>query len=144
MYQVGVLFQEPAFCDATFKRCGMLAPHRYQIISSSARSLGPLSANPQWGLCVWQPGRYFKVIDKTSIGKYLQITLLEIPEGLLPYFRTDMFASIEKDMASQAVDDFKEAVNFPVLDELNFRDWLDRLTNPLGINDKFEFINKIM
>lgn len=144
MYQVGTLFQEPAFCDATFKRGGMLAPHRYQIVSSSARSLGVLSANPQWGLCVLQPGCYFKVIDKTSIGEYVQITLLEIPQDLLSYFQTNMFAAIEKDMASQSVDDFKEAINLPILKELKSREWLDRLTDPLGINDKLEFINKLV
>lgn len=144
MYQAGTIFQEPAFCDATFKRGGMLAPHRYQIVSSSARSLGELSANPQWGLCVLQHGCYFKVIDKTRIGKYVQITLLEIPQDLLPYFRTNMFISIEKDLASQGIDDFKEAVNLPAPDELNNRDWLDRLIDPLGINDKLEFINKLV
>jgi len=144
MYQVGTLFQEPAFCDATFKRGGMLAPHRYQIVSSSARSLGALSANPQWGLCVWNPGCYFKVIDKTRIGEHVQITLLEIPQDLLSYFQTDMFISIEKDMASQSVNDFKEAINLPILEELNSREWLDRLIDPLGINDKLEFINKLV
>jgi len=28
MYQTGIIFQEPTFYHATYKRSGMLAPHR--------------------------------------------------------------------------------------------------------------------
>lgn len=143
MYKVNIIFQEPTFCDATFKRSGMLASHRYQIISSNARSLDIFSENPQWGHCVWQTGRYFKVIDKTSIGEYTQITLLEIPEDLLLYFQTDLLAFIEKEFALQAVKDFEEVVNLPPLHELNVRDWLDRVVDPLGINDELEFFKSL-
>jgi hypothetical protein len=143
MYETGIIFQEPTFCDATYKRSGLLAPHRYQIISSNARDLGPLSANPQWGLCLWSAGRYFKVIDKTSIGEYSQVTLLEIAEDLLPYFRTNTFAHIEKDLAAQSIADFKEAINLPVLSELNTKDWLDRTAHPLGVSDELKFFNKV-
>jgi hypothetical protein len=143
MYETGVIFQEPTFCDATYKRSGMLAPHRYQIVSSHARDLGPLSANPQWGLCLWSAGRYFKVIDNTTIGEYSQVTLLEIVEDLVPYFRTNTFAFIEKDMAEQSVTDFKESMQLPILTELNTREWLDRTAHPLGISDELKFFNKI-
>ncbi|HKJ37150.1 MAG TPA: hypothetical protein VJ972_00105 [Anaerolineales bacterium] len=143
MYQVGIIFQEPTFCDATYKRSGMLAPHRYQIISSHARDLGPLSANPQWGLCIWSAGRYFKVIDNTRLGEYTQTTLLEIAEDLILYFRTNKFAYIEKDLAEQSVTDFKEAMQLPILPELNTKSWLDRLSNPLGISDELTFFNKV-
>lgn len=57
LYQVGMIFQEPTFCDATYRRGGLLAPHRFQIISTHARSLDAFAENPKWGLCVWQPGR---------------------------------------------------------------------------------------
>jgi len=143
MYETGIIFQEPTFCDATYKRSGMLAPHRYQIISSHARDLGPLSANPQWGLCTWQRDRYFKVIDKTSIEEYSQIALLEIAEDLVSYFQANIFANIEKDLAMQAVADFKESLRLPLLPELNTRGWLDRLLYPLGISDELKFFNKV-
>ena len=139
MYQVGVIFQEPTFCDATYRRGGLLAPHRYQIISSNARSLDAFSENPKWGLCVWQPGALFKVIDITSIAEYTQITLLEIPEDLLPYFQRDELAYIEREFALQAVEDFMEAVGLPPLDDLNTKGWLGRFSNPLGIKDDHEY-----
>jgi len=143
LYKVGVIFQEPTFCDATYKRGGMLAPHRYLITSSNARSLEVFSENPQLGLCVWQPGRFFKVIDIASIDEYTQVTLLEIPEDLLPYFQRDELAFIEQDFASQAVKDFQEAVDLAPLADLNKNEWLDRISSPLGINDDLEYFYKV-
>src|SRR5262249_49083529 len=84
-YGVGVLLRELAFCDASHKLGGFVAPKRFLIFSSQARCLDELVPQP-WGLCVWQPGRIFKVIDRLTDGEHVQVTLLEIPEDLLGLF----------------------------------------------------------
>ncbi len=143
MYQVGIIFQEPTFCDATYKRGGLLAPHRYQIISSNAHCLDAVSAHPEWGLCIWRRGTYFKVLDLTHHGDYSQVTLLDIPEDLISYAKMEIFTEIEQDFVTQAAADFKEAVNLPPLAELLSAVWLDRLTYPLGIDDQQAYFNRI-
>jgi hypothetical protein len=57
--------------------------------------------------------------------------------------RGNTFVSIEKDLAAQAVTDFKEPMQLPVLPELNTRGWLDRLAYPLGISDDLKFFHKV-
>ena len=48
MYRVGTLFREPTFCDATYKFGGFAAPHRYLIISASARCVDAISQRRFW------------------------------------------------------------------------------------------------
>src|SRR4051812_43921815 len=84
-YVPGMLLRERTFCDSSHRAGGFVAQHRYLIFSSNARCLDGIAPQP-WGLCVWLPGRVFKVIDRGTDSKYTQITLLEIPEHLLELF----------------------------------------------------------
>lgn len=70
-YKVGVLLREPTYCDASHKLGGFIAPHRFLIFSSQARSLDELAPQP-WGLCVWQRGRVFKVINRLTDDEHVQ------------------------------------------------------------------------
>ena len=80
-YKVGLFLREPTFCDATYKLGGFVAPHRFLIISSNARCLDEISPSP-WGLCVWQTGRVFKVIDIT-LGFNIKMKIFYPSESVL-------------------------------------------------------------
>src|SRR5205823_14640829 len=77
-YKVGLLLREPTFCDASHKFGGFLAGHRYLIISANARCVDDLVPDCDWGLCLWQTGRIFKVIGLHEKHGQRQTTLLEI------------------------------------------------------------------
>ncbi len=139
MYREGSIFREPTFCDASCKIAGLAAPHRYLILSANARCLDDVSQHPEWGLCIWQTGRCFKVIDRFEQSGFTQITLLEIPEPLVPVFASDALAVVERDLAQQARKLFEAVLKQPALPELSTRLWLDRLEHPLGINDAGNF-----
>ncbi len=99
MYRVGVLFREPIFCDATYQFGGFAAPHRYLILSANARCGDAISQHQEWGLCLWQPGRIFKVIGVHRQAAHRQVTLLEIPEELRPAFTTRSLSKLESKVA---------------------------------------------
>ena len=139
MYKVGSLFREPTFCDATHKFGGLAATHRYLIFSPSARCIDSISEHPEWGLCIWKPGRIFKVISTLKATNLSQISLLEIPEELLSEFTAPDLSEFEKVLALNATKQFEEALQLPVLPEHRTRLWLDRLKLPVGITDEGQF-----
>lgn len=139
LYEIGIVFREPTFCDATHRFGGFAAPHRYLLVSTSAACLDPLSASPEWGLCVWLPGRLFKVIARHRRGDFSQVTLLEIPEGVRAAFATPKLTDMEETFAAQAAVQFEAAMAAPVLPEHASRSWLDRLAYPVGVNDRGQF-----
>lgn len=132
-YQPGVLMREPTFCDATYKRGCPLGPVRYLIMSPNARCFGQLSAHPEWGLCVWSPGSFFKVIGKVTLQTVTQVALLEIPSDLLDVFGNDRVCELELDLAELAEADLRECIQLPRLPELDNPFWLDRLRDPIGV-----------
>ena len=133
-YRIGVLLRERTFCDASHKLGGFVAPHRFLIFSSQARSLDELAPQP-WGLCVWQLGRVFKVIDRLTDGNRVQITLLEIPEHLVePFLRVDP-NPIEQAFIEHGRGLFDDCRLAPPVPELDTDEWRDRLVYPVGIDD---------
>mgnify|MGYP003393309526 CR=1 FL=1 len=134
-YQVGLLLKDPTFCDASHKIGGFVAPHRFLIISSNAQCLDKIAPQP-WGLCVWPSGSFFKVIDKIVSQSRAQITLLEIPEGLLRFFAQQELAELEQSFALKARQTFEECMNADPVPELNTDEWRQRLVYPIGIDDQ--------
>ena len=141
-YEVGMLFREPTFCDATYKFGGLAAPHRYLIISANARCVDSFSAYPEWGLCMWKSGRIFKVIARHRTDAFTQITLLEVPDDLREELTTAQLSEIEHEFAERAGEQFLIAATLPPLPEHTDVSWLSRLEFPLGINDSGEFFEK--
>jgi CHAT domain-containing protein/tetratricopeptide (TPR) repeat protein len=134
-YRVGVLLREPTFCDASHKLGGFVAPHRYLIFSSQARSLDELAPQP-WGLCVWQRGRVFKVIDRLTDGERVQITLLEIPDHLLGLFLRIEPNPIEQAFIEHGRGLFADCCLVPPVPELDADEWRNRLVYPVGVDDE--------
>ena len=133
-YGIGVLLREPTFCDASHKLGGFIAPHRFLIFSSQARSFDGLAPQP-WGLCVWQRGRVFKVIDRLTDGEHVQVTLLEIPEDLLGLFLSVDANSIEQAFIEHGRRLFDDCRLAPPVPELDTDEWRDRLVYPVGVDD---------
>ena len=136
-FQVGRVLREPTFCDASYRVAGLVAPHRFLIISAEARAL-PESGepdNPRRGLCIWRPDSYFKVIDRTAAGEKLQVALLQIPDELFPYFRAPELGRIEQKFAELARECFAECLDEPAIPELDSDGWRDRLMYPVGLDD---------
>jgi hypothetical protein len=139
LYETGILFRDPTLCDATYKFGGFAAPHRYLIVSASATCLDRLSPGPEWGLCVWLPGRIFKVLGVHRGDPFSQTTLLEVPETMREAFTTARLSEMEESFAGQAARQFEAAHEAPVLPVHANRAWLDRLAYPLGVNDQGRF-----
>ncbi len=140
-YQQNIFLREPTFCDATYKLGGLLGTHRFQIISAYGRCIDELSTHPEWGLCIWKPNTLFKIIDVTeNIGK-TQITLLDVPPVLLPFFSSPRSATIEEMFAQQARECFTEALALTILPELNSSEWRERVAHPIGLDDNGDAYN---
>ena len=139
MYRVGTLFREPTFCDATYKLGGFAAPNRYLILSANAHCIDDFSEHPEWGLCIWQTGRVFKVIGLHRKAARTQVTLLEVPEELRSEITTQSLSDLERDFARRAAQQFEDALQLRVLPEHETRLWLDRLELPLGVDDYGHF-----
>jgi CHAT domain-containing protein/tetratricopeptide (TPR) repeat protein len=133
-YEVGVLLREPTFCDASHKLGGFVAPHRFLIFSSQARSLDGLTPQP-WGLCLWARGRIFKVIDRLTDGEHVQVTLLEIPADLLSLFLNDDAKVIEQQFIEHGRTIFRDCRLAPAVPELDTDQWRSRLKYPVGVDD---------
>jgi tetratricopeptide (TPR) repeat protein len=134
-YKVGLFLREPTYCDASYKIGGFVAPHRFLIISSNARCLDTIAPTP-WGLCVWQRGRVFKIIDYIEQAAYTQITLLEVPENLLDFFCNSELNSLEQSFVIQSRETFYQCIEMSPLPELNTNEWRERLVYPIGIDDE--------
>jgi len=138
-YQKDVFLFEPTFCDATKLFGGFVAPHRFLIVSSNARDMTPFSENPNWGLCVWPLGRIFKVVAKHSEGGKVQLLLLEVPEKLVPFFRTDDCRPLEEFFAEQVGATFDAALAEEPLPALDTDEWRARVAHPIGMDARGEF-----
>jgi hypothetical protein len=135
-YHVGQVLYEPTFCDASYKFGGFVAPHRYLIISASARCLDAFSLHPEWGLCIWPAGRHLKVIDIIADHGHVQVTVLDITEGYVRECNPDALVEIERVLAANARRMFEAALVEAPLPELNTEIWRERLVLPIGIDDQ--------
>ncbi len=134
-YQQNMFLREPTFCDATYKLGGLLGTHRFQIISTHGRCIDKISAHPEWGLCIWKPNTLFKIIDVTESIANTQITLLDVPPILLPFFSSSRSATIEEMFAQQARECFTEALALTILPELDSSEWRERVMHPIGLDN---------
>ncbi|MBK9472335.1 MAG: hypothetical protein IPO18_08625 [bacterium] len=133
-YTVGRLLREPTFCDTSYHVAGLVAPHRYLVISAMAVPLDD-EDNPDRGLCVLQNDALLKVIDRVEAGDRAQVTLLHVPEPLLPWFRDTTLNPIEQQFVELARVCFAECLDQPPVPALDTDDWRDRLVYPIGFDD---------
>lgn len=133
-YEKGLIFSEPTYSDASCNFGGFASPNRYLIFSENKTLLEPVT-----GLCVWQRGSRFKVIDVQRSKSHSQITLLELGDGSILQENTEILAEIERDLAETAGHFFAVADRIDPLREHQTLEWLQRINAPLGIKDDGSF-----
>ena len=143
-YYPGLILQERGFVDATYKRGGLAAKHRFLIASSQARELsGMPGANPAQGLTVIMRDSFFKVLDVAEKDNRKQITLLHIPGELIDFFNTgEGLSNEEAQIVEAARADFDKSFHVAPVDALRQPDWLMRVAAPIGISDAGEYFYK--
>ena len=140
-YYTGLIIQERAFVDASYRAGGLVAKHRYLIVTPNARDLSMVPpANPEQGLVVIMRDSFFKVLDVYESRRHTQITLLDIPEALVDVLdRGAELSDMEKEIAEAARADFDKHLAMKPVSALTDSEWLERVSFPLGMNDDGEF-----
>lgn len=136
-YAPGVLLCERGFTDASCRLGGLVAPHRFLIISDRALLVEGSPAEGR-GLCVLPPDSLFKVIDRASDGGREQVALLHVPPELLPVLGGGGLGAIEERYAAMARECFSECLALPPVPELDNDAWRARLLDPPGLDDDGE------
>lgn len=135
-YEAGIVIQERAYVNCSYMSGGLAAQHRYLIITGKARDLNALAGmDKKYGPAIIQRDAYFKVLDVHHQDGHAQITLLHIPEELIPYLRTSELNEIEKEMVEAARRNFEENLDAPVVAALTETRWLERVEFPLGMSE---------
>ena len=139
-YKVGQIIMEKGFTDMTYKAGGVISNLRYLIASSFGKDLSAISVG-NFGLTVLLPGSYFKVLDIYVIDDKTQIFLLNIPSDGIEIFKTST-SNIEEDLVIKARGSFDKYYGADPIPELQSKEWLDRISFPLGMTNDGELFLK--
>lgn len=140
-YYRGLIIQERAFVDASYRAGGLVARHRYLIVTPNARDLSMVPpANPEQGLVVLMKDSFFKALDVYESHGHRQITILDIPEALVDVLnRGAELSDIEMELVAAARADFERHIVMKPVSALTDPQWRERVSFPLGMNDDGEF-----
>jgi hypothetical protein len=131
-YKKGLVIQETGYIDVSEFESGPLAHLRYHILTTHGDEFN--QRFPEYGALTMPRGCFFKVLDAWLVDRYALVTLLHIPEELVPYYalHTDVqepaivAASRQRYQASLAM------MPNPALED---EYWLRRTAFPVGIDD---------
>lgn len=139
-YETGLVVQERAYVDCSYMSGGLAARHRYLIITGKARDLNALAGvDKKYGPIIIQRDAFFKVLDVYHKDGHTQITLLHLPEELIPHLRTPELNEIEEEMVEAARRNFQENLEASTVTALMEPQWLDRVKFPLGMSEDGDF-----
>ena len=136
-YKAGQILLEKAFVDASDKIGGMATTHRYLILSHMMADFSQFERGTGWGLHTAKNSSRFKVLDVFEHEGKTQITLLQLPEGFDGVF--DEKRDIEDETVERARALFMECLEKDVIPEVATPEWLERVSFPIGMDDKGEF-----
>jgi len=137
-YRAGQILLEHGFTDMSAKRGGLTANMRYLVASALAVDLAPFGPDSAaWEHVLLKAGSYFKVIDVYRIGEKTQITLLNIPEELVPVAKA-VDPDADQGLVKQARQQFEEDLESPPAAALQTNEWKKRTAAPLGMSDSGE------
>jgi hypothetical protein len=146
-YIIGRIIKEPTFCDVSQRVGGLLTSHRFAILSNHFVDFNFTEQGTNWGLFVCKRNSYFKIIDIFKIDEKTQISLLHLDDNWTLFENNS--SNVEEDIIKISRERFKNKVNSPPIPELATKRWLERLINPIGIDQKNnyfpligDFINK--
>lgn len=134
-YQPGMILMERGFTDASARVMGMKTRHRITILSNHMADLGDVAENSGWGLFVANHGAHFKVLDVYEYQGKTQILLLHLPDDE----RWKLFKRVAVNLEEQLIEDsrkrFENKCTQEIVPELDTKEWLDRCSNPIGMDD---------
>jgi hypothetical protein len=139
-YQRGMILQERGFVEASYRRGGFAAKHRYLIASSTALDLSRIpTSDPEHGLMAIIKDSFFRVLDICEKDGFRQTTLLHIPEDLVEFFNAgEELSGPELQIAEAARSDFNECAASEPIAALTSETWLKRVESPVGTSDEGE------
>lgn len=137
-YQLNQILMERGFTDVSHKIGGLGKNCRYLIASSKGKDLSMFSQNPELGHIVIQSGAFFKVLDIQQEDGKTQILLLNIPQEGVSIFGTSKI-NIEDQIVEKGIEVFKKHIASDPLKELQSKDWVERTSFPIGMNQEGVF-----
>ena len=137
-YQPNQIIMERGFTDVSHKIGGISKNCRYLIASSKGKDLSMFSPNPEFGHITIHSKAFFKVLDIQKENGKTQILLLNIPEEAVPIFSKSKI-NIEDKVIERAIEIFNEHISSKPLKELQAKEWIERTSYPLGMNQKGDF-----
>ena len=111
----------------------MTTSHRYAIVSNHVANLSQFEENTNWGLHTAASGSKFKVLDVYTFNGKTQILLLHLMENLEEFFASD--DTIDPKIVDLARKIFEESFDKEIIEEVNSREWLERCSFPIGMDD---------
>lgn len=134
-YYPGQILHERGFTDMTYKGGGLSGNTRYLIASANGKDISALSPDMKdYGHILLTAGSYFKVLDISEAENKTQIFLLEIPSDTIDFF-TRNTSGIENEITEKAKQNFLSKIQLEPLPELSDKDWLERTSYPIGMNE---------
>jgi hypothetical protein len=137
-YMTNQILMERGFTDVTHKIGGLARNCRYLIASSKGKDLSMFSPNPEFGHIMIQSGAFFKVLDIQKEDGKTQILILNIPQEGVPIFGSSKI-NIEDQVIEKGIEIFKKSIDSEPLKELQSKDWTDRTSFPVGMNQEGVF-----
>ncbi|WP_010254072.1 hypothetical protein [Myroides injenensis] len=138
-YKIGQIIQEKGYTDASYLSGGPSENIRYVIASAHAKDISALVPQmEQYGYVMLKSNSYFKVLDIFKLENKTQILLLEIPEQTVDFFSNNS-SNIEEQIIEKAREKFKSIITLEPHPALQTKEWIERTSAPLGMNENGEF-----
>jgi hypothetical protein len=137
-YHIGQIIMERGMTDMTHKGGGLGTNFRYLIATSKAADLSAFNPDAALtGQAVLNANAWFKVLDIYWIESRTQVFLLNIPERGIELFK-NATSNVEESIVLRARQNFEEKIRMPPIEALQTKNWRERTSYPLGMNDKGE------
>lgn len=137
-YKPNQILMERGFTDSSHRIGGLVKNCRYLIASSKGKDLSIFSPNPELGHILIQSGAFFKVLDIQKENGKTQILLLNIPQEGVQVFGSSKI-NIEDQVIEKGIEAFREGISSVPITELQSKDWIDRTSLPIGMNQEGVF-----
>lgn len=135
-YTKGMIIRERGFCDASNRVLGMVTTHRYAILSNHMSNLSEFEYSTNWGLHVAKRDSRFKILENYEYNGKRLILLLHLPDDESWRIFSEIKLNIDEELVASCIERFKSKCEEEPIPELAKKDWLDRCSFPIGMDDE--------
>lgn len=136
-YEVGAILRSPRHVEATARVGGMRTSHRIALLSSHMADLSDLT-DEDWGLAAAASGSRFQVIDVFEHAGKTQIALLHLPDDERWRLFDGIRVSAVDGLIAGVRERFAEKCLLEPIPEVSSDEWLTRMRDPVGLDEKGE------